>query len=49
MEKTCTSEFFKNDRICNLKSLKIRECMFFQIARETIPLLVNNINEKILQ
>ena len=26
---------------------KTHECMFFQIARETILLLVNNIHEKI--
>ncbi len=33
---------------CNLKSLKnSRVYVFFQFARETILLLVNNINEKI--
>ena len=55
-EKTCTSEFFKDDPICtspkdecNLKSLKNLLVYVSQIARETILLLTNNIYEKIVQ
>jgi hypothetical protein len=53
----CTSEFFKDDQNykspkdeCNLKSLEnSRVHRFFQIARETILLLINTIYEKIMQ
>jgi hypothetical protein len=44
--KTCTSQFFKDDQNsspkdeCNLKSLKTHECMFFQIPRGTVLLLI---------
>ncbi len=56
-KKTCTSEFFKDDRNCtspknecNLKSLKNSLVhVFFQIARENILLLINNIHEKIIK
>ncbi len=41
-KKTCTSEFFKDDQ-------KTDECMFFQITRENIILLINNIHEKMIK
>ncbi len=41
-KKTCTSEFFKDDQ-------KTHECMFFQITRENIILLINNIHEKMIK
>ena len=43
-KKTCTSEFFKDCQNCTSPK---DECMFFQIARETI--LINNIHEKNMQ
>ncbi len=60
-KKTYKSEFstFKDDQnctspqdLCNLRSLKNSQAyVFFQIARETIPFLVNNadIHEKKLE
>jgi hypothetical protein len=44
-KKTCTSEFFKDYQ--SLKSLKNSRVYVFQIARETILLLINNIHEKL--
>ena len=46
-------EFFKDDRNCTERRVqfevfeKLTSVCFFQIARETILLLVNNIHEKI--
>ena len=39
LEKTCTSEFFKDYQVTSV--------CFFRIAREAILLLINNIHEKI--
>ncbi len=55
-KKTCTSEFFKDDRSKLHESEgrvqfeafeKLTSVCFFQIARETMLLLVNNIHGKI--
>ncbi len=49
-KKTCTSEFFKDEsegRVQFEVFEKLTSVCFFQIARETILLLVNNIHEKI--
>jgi hypothetical protein len=51
-KKTCTNEFLKDDQNCtnpkdecnlNWNLWKAHECMFLEIARETILLLINNI------
>ena len=52
-KKTCTSEFFKDDRNCtdecNLKSLKNSLVHVFSNCTRNILLLINNIQEKLLK
>ena len=42
MEKTRTSEFFKDYQ-------KTYECVFFSNCTKTMPLLINNIHDKMMQ
>lgn len=49
----CTSGFFKyyqnsaNPKdLCHLRHLKTHECVFLQIAQETMQLAINNLNKK---
>ena len=55
-KKTRTSEFFKDLKIARVRRTcavwgfwKTHKCVFFQIARETMLLLINNIHDIIMQ
>ena len=51
--RVCFSKTIKTARVRRTSSIwdfwKTHECVFFQIARETLLLLINNIHDKIMQ
>ena len=49
-KKHAPVSFSKTIKIARVRrTLKTHECMFFQIARENILLLINNIHEKMIK